>query len=273
VLAGLPTAGILLVSVAVAVCRPLASTPTYYLLPLLASAYFGRPRRLAVELGVFAGSLALVLAVWAETPVASAVFLGTAIPGVCVAVVVAGLKQRLDEHVDGLRDLASTDALTGLLNHGAFAAELERALERCDRTGEPATLLLIDLDHFKRINDRFGHQEGDRMLRVVSDVLAAHRRRDDLLGRVGGEEFALLLPGADAAVAEGVAGRVRSALRAATASASARLTLSVGIASRSAAVTTSHTLLHAADQALYAAKARGRDRAVAFAAGELSAAA
>ena len=111
------------------------------------------------------------------------------------------------------------------------------------------------------------------MLCVVSDVLAAHRRRDDLLGRVGGEEFALLLPGADAAVAQGVAGRVRSALRAATTSAPAGLTLSVGIASRSAAVTTPHALLQAADRALYAAKARGRDRAVAFALGELPAAA
>ena len=76
------------------------------------------------------------------------------------------------------------------------------------------TLLLFDIDHFKSVNDRFGHQEGDRMLRLVSDLLVAHKRRDDALGRVGGEEFALLLLDADAGTAQLVAERVRGALRA-----------------------------------------------------------
>ena len=131
-----------------------------------------------------------MLALWVEPGVRVAIFLGTAIPALFVAVVVAGLRHRLDAHVDGLRQLAATDPLTGMLNHGAFGAALERALRAA---GEPLTLLLFDIDHFKSVNDRFGHQEGDRMLRLVSDLLVQHKRRDDALGRVGGEEFALLL--------------------------------------------------------------------------------
>jgi diguanylate cyclase (GGDEF)-like protein len=258
VLTCLPTLGLLLVGVAVAVARPLASTPTYYLLPILASAYFGSHRRLAVDLGVFAASLTVALAVWAEPGVRLAVFLGTAIPGVFAAVVVASLKHRLDAHVDDLRRLAATDPLTGALNHGAFGAALERACADDERL----TLLLFDIDHFKVVNDSFGHQEGDRMLKLVSDVLDAHKRRDDVLGRVGGEEFALLLRGADAAAAQLVAERARGALRAATALTPASMTLSVGIAERSEEIASSHQLLETADRALYLAKDRGRDRAV-----------
>jgi diguanylate cyclase (GGDEF)-like protein len=261
-LAGLPTAGLVLVAAAVAIAEPLASTPTYFLLPILASAYFGSARRLAIDVGLCAGSLALALALWAEPVARTAVWMGTVIPVVGVALVVAGLKRRLDAQVDGLRNLADTDPLTGVLNHGAFGAELERALDRYRDAGRGATLLLLDIDHFKTVNDRFGHQEGDRMLRLVSRLLAEHRRRDDALGRVGGEEFALLLVDADPDVAHRVADRIRAALRDATAEALVPLTLSVGIAALSPAVATSHALLHAADRALYVAKDRGRDQAV-----------
>jgi diguanylate cyclase (GGDEF)-like protein len=257
VLRGLPTAGLLLVGAAVAVAEPLATTPTYYLLPLLASAYFGSPRRLAADLAVFAVSLAVALALWVEPGVRVAIFLGTALPALFVAGVVAALKQRLDVHVDDLRRRAATDPLTGVLNHGAFGAALDRAFAGRDRM----TLLLFDLDHFKSVNDNFGHQEGDRMLRLVSEVLVAHKRRDDALGRIGGEEFALLLHDADTGAGRLVADRIRGALRAATAVRPATLTLSVGIAERSDEVASSHALLRAADRALYVAKARGRDQA------------
>jgi diguanylate cyclase (GGDEF)-like protein len=261
-LAHVPTIGILMVSVAVAIATPLASTPTYYLLPILASAYFNSTRRLVADLGVFVGSLSVVLALWVEPEARMAGFIGTVIPAVCVAFVVSGLKRRLDAKVDGLRNRADTDPLTGALNHGAFGDALDRALGSYRATGRGAALLLIDVDHFKSVNDRFGHQEGDRMLRLVSDLLGEHKRRDDVLGRVGGEEFALLLPDADAAVAQRVADRIRTALRTATESTRASLTLSVGIAGLSPAVDSSHALLHAADRALYAAKDRGRDQAV-----------
>jgi len=262
VLASLPALGLLLAGVAIAVAKPLASTPTYALLPILASAYYGTPRRLAIETGAYVVGLAVVLAIWAEPGVRMAVYIGTVIPAVCVALVVAQLKRRVDEHVDGLRDRADTDALTGLLNHGAFGADLEAAVARCADIGESATLLLLDVDHFKLVNDRYGHLQGDRALTVVSDVLTAHKRRGDLLGRVGGEEFALLLPNADVDAAHGVAERVRSAVRDATAATPWPLTVSIGIATVSPATATSDTLMHAADRALYAAKARGRDRSV-----------
>ncbi len=258
----LPAGGLLLVGAAVAVSTPLASAPTYYLLPLLASAYFSTPRRLAAELGLFAVSFTVVLTFWVEPGVRVAIFLGTAIPALCVAFVVAGLRHRLHEHVDGLRQLAATDPLTGLLNHGAFAAALERGCAGA----EPVTLLLFDIDHFKSVNDRFGHQEGDRMLRLVSDLLVRHKRHDDALGRVGGEEFALLLFNADSRTAQLVAERILGALRSATAVTPASLTLSVGIAERSGSVASSHALLEAADRALYLAKDRGRDQAVLVAA-------
>ena len=99
------------------------------------------------------------------------------------------------------------------------------------------------------------------MLRLVSEVLVAHKRRDDALGRIGGEEFALLLHDADTGAGRLVADRIRGALRAATAVTPATLTLSVGIAERSDEVASSHALLRAADRALYVAKARGRDQA------------
>jgi diguanylate cyclase (GGDEF)-like protein len=261
-LAALPTLGILQVGVAVAIATPLASTPAYYLLPVLASAYFGRPRRVVADLCICAVTLAAVLVLWAEPVVRTAVFLGTMIPAICVALVVGGLKRRLDAHVDDLRTLADTDPLTGALNHGAFGSALDGAVDRFRATGRGAALLLIDVDHFKSVNDRFGHQEGDRMLRLVSALLAEHKRRDDLLGRVGGEEFALLLPEADPQAAQRVAERIRTALRAATASTRTALTLSVGIAALSPAIDSSHALLHAADRALYEAKGRGRDQAV-----------
>jgi diguanylate cyclase (GGDEF)-like protein len=257
-LASLPALGLVLVGFAIAVGEPLASTPTYALLPILASAYYGTPRRLAAEVGAFVVGLAVVLALWVDPGVRAAIYIGTVIPAVCVAVVVALLKRRVDDHVDGLHHRADTDALTGLLNHGAFNAALEEALA----TGAPATLLLLDIDHFKLVNDRHGHLHGDRALRVVGDVLIAHKRRGDLLGRVGGEEFALLLPDAGLDAAHGVAERVRVRVREATASTPSPLTVSIGIATRTEAAEGPHALLHAADRALYEAKARGRDRAV-----------
>jgi diguanylate cyclase (GGDEF)-like protein len=258
----LPAIGVLMVSAAVAVSKPLAATPTYYLLPLLASAYFNSPRRLAFDLALFGASLVLVLALFVEPEVRIAIFLGTTIPALFVTACVAALRQRLDSHLAGLRELASTDALTGTLNHGAFRQELDKALEQTRVTGERLSLLLVDIDYFKAVNDSFGHAEGDRMLRLVAELLVSHKRRDDALGRIGGEEFALLLRGADSHAAQLVAARIRGALRAATIMTPANLTLSVGIAERSDELRTSHALLEAADRALYAAKDRGRDQAV-----------
>ena len=146
VLACLPTLGILLVGSAVAIATPLASTPAYYLMPVLASAYFGSTRRLVVDLCVCAATLAAVLALWVAPEARVAIFIGTMIPAVCVALVVTGLRRRLDAHVDDLRNLADTDPLTGALNHGAFGSALDHTLDRYHATGRGAALLLIEAD-------------------------------------------------------------------------------------------------------------------------------
>jgi diguanylate cyclase (GGDEF)-like protein len=111
-----------------------------------------------------------------------------------------------------LRTQASTDPLTGVANRRAWEAEASRSLARAARTGEPMTVALLDLDGFKEVNDRDGHGAGDRLLRLVATEWRARLRATDLLGRHGGDEFVLCLPGTDAAGAEEVLERLRGGL-------------------------------------------------------------
>lgn len=152
---------------------------------------------------------------------------------------------------------ATTDHLTGLPNRRA----LERAVS--DFAGEACALLYADIDHFKRINDRFGHLAGDEALKLVARVLKQTLREDDVPARIGGEEFALWLPGTPLADARDVAERVRAAVAAAPLSIGGeevRLTLSLGIAAMPEIVARAANLYAAADAALYQAKVRGRNR-------------
>lgn len=165
-----------------------------------------------------------------------------------------------------LARLAETCPLTGLVNRRGFDAALDRAVRRARRTRTPLSLLLLDLDHFKRLNDTLGHQAGDDALRRFGTILgAASRRPDDVAARYGGEEFALILPDTDAAGAVEVAGRVRQALVSAAIShpegIGGLMTASIGIATAPpAALSDPDTLLSQADAALYRAKHSGRDR-------------
>jgi diguanylate cyclase (GGDEF)-like protein len=185
--------------------------------------------------------------------------LGTAL---VAGVLVSYQRGRIDRLVHRLTDAARTDPLTGLLNRRGLEEIFDVELERARRSGARLSVVAGDLDGFKLVNDRLGHQAGDEALVALSADLLKWKRRIDVAARVGGEEFALLLPDVDPAAAHRVAERIRAALRAATASARTSLTLSVGIAALSPVVDTSHALLHAADRALYAAKGQGRDRAV-----------
>jgi diguanylate cyclase (GGDEF)-like protein len=168
-----------------------------------------------------------------------------------------------------LERVAQTDGLTGIANRRTFDEALECAIRRARRTNEPVSLLLLDLDHFKVLNDMAGHQVGDEVLRRFAGVLAqAARRPDDVAARYGGEEFALILPATDQAGALDVAQRVIGNLVAAKLphpkGIDGLVTVSVGVATADpGAKLAPETLLWAADTGLYEAKKAGRNRSVA----------
>lgn len=163
-----------------------------------------------------------------------------------------------------LQHLSSHDSLTGLLNRRAFLAQLDGELARLRRGGPGCALLLLDLDHFKQVNDRHGHAMGDAVLMRAADALRESARGTDIVARTGGEEFCVLAPMTDAEGARMLAQRLRAALRAHTALAGqgVQVSASVGVAlAPSGSGEPADGLLARADAALYRAKAGGRDRA------------
>lgn len=183
-------------------------------------------------------------------------------------VVVCWMVVRVQSQASRLREtlarMARVDALTGLLNRRGFDEALEREHARRARAGPSWSLLLVDIDHFKRVNDRWGHQAGDETLRLLGGLLDSFFRATDAVGRIGGEEFAVLMvnigPEEAAERASGLCETVRTRARAWD----HPITVSVGVAitpSVSAEAPSPAELLAAADVALYAAKAAGRDRA------------
>jgi diguanylate cyclase (GGDEF)-like protein len=162
--------------------------------------------------------------------------------------------------------LARTDALTGLPNRRETMERLQGELQRSQRSGRPIAVLMFDIDHFKRVNDTWGHAAGDQVLRAVADTAHDSLRRIDSCGRIGGEEFLVLLPETDPENAHGAAERLRAAIelcRVHYADQVLRVTVSIGVAIQLAeASQTAEVLLQRADQALYAAKEGGRNRVV-----------
>jgi diguanylate cyclase (GGDEF)-like protein len=171
--------------------------------------------------------------------------------------------------MEALRQLATRDSLTGLLNRREFDRILAEEHARAVRFGEPVALVMVDLDHFKMINDRHGHPVGDAVLVEVARRLTAQVRTVDRVMRVGGEEFALLLAQTNLADALRVAERVVAAMRAEPVATgeggTLAFTASVGVAALPEHAGTPAILVTAADRALYAAKAAGRNRVVAAA--------
>jgi diguanylate cyclase (GGDEF)-like protein len=165
-----------------------------------------------------------------------------------------------------LRNQSIRDPLTGLFNRRYAEESLERELRRAARSGAPIGLISLDLDHFKRYNDRYGHETGDVVLRLVSKFVESSVRGGDIACRYGGEEFLLILPEAPLTVAAARAEAIRDGVRAIKvprlASTGEVLTVSLGVASFPEHGTDVRTLLRVADAALYEAKAEGRDRVV-----------
>jgi two-component system, cell cycle response regulator len=174
---------------------------------------------------------------------------------------------QLEEANRRLSQLAVTDGLTGLYNHRHFQEQLRLAVERALRTGGRVAALMIDVDHFKKFNDREGHPGGDEALRAVARLLSEERRQLDVVARYGGEEFALLLEGVGkqsaAELAEKIRARVASAgIPGAELQPLGKLTVSIGVAVCPDDANTAESLLEAADVALYRAKKSGRDAVV-----------
>lgn len=166
------------------------------------------------------------------------------------------------------RQLADIDQLSGLLNRRAFMDEAETALADLSNSKRPCSFIMLDLDHFKSINDNYGHDAGDRALAIFSLCLRESTRSIDIAGRMGGEEFAVILPGADAAVALQVAERIRSSFLAAEITLENTQvlhgTVSGGVSSADDVGYELKRLSRAADNALYAAKREGRNRVSVF---------
>lgn len=163
-----------------------------------------------------------------------------------------------------LRRIVSQDALTGVMSRRAWFEAAREAFARAGRSGRDLALLALDIDHFKSINDRYGHAGGDAVLKGFAQVVSDNVRQGDFLGRLGGEEFAVLLPDTGPADALKLAERICEAVRTHTFAEveDCRITVSIGYAPRLVNETGPETALQRADLALYAAKNAGRDRVV-----------
>ncbi len=167
--------------------------------------------------------------------------------------------------IDSLVELSSRDPLTGLANRRAFDLALAREIDRVARSGEPALLLALDIDHFKRVNDVHGHQAGDQVIRHVASALLDSVRPMDLVARVGGEEFAIILPNCPNTFGETVAERVRRRVAQMPVAIGLRqqigVTISIGGAYAPQWVRSTGALWHErADLQLYCAKTQGRNQ-------------
>jgi two-component system cell cycle response regulator len=169
------------------------------------------------------------------------------------------LREELVAQGARLESLLREDALTGLSNRRAVLTQLAGMVSAARRHGHPLSIAILDLDHFKRNNDSYGHKVGDDVLVAAAHAMGTHLRAEDQLGRLGGEEFLVLLPDTDSEAAGHVAEKLRAEV--ATAPTSVPVTVSIGVATWDGEAP--EDLLHRADEALYAAKEAGRDRVLA----------
>lgn len=158
---------------------------------------------------------------------------------------------------------ATRDSMTGVMNRGHFMQQAAQEIERATRFRDPLSLALIDIDHFKKVNDGYGHDVGDKAIKLVADAVTAHLRRVDTFGRIGGEEFAMLLPRANDEAACDFMQRIRRVVADTVLSVDGtalRLTISIGVAQLRDPVRDVTALMRQADVALYRAKNEGRNQ-------------
>jgi diguanylate cyclase (GGDEF)-like protein/putative nucleotidyltransferase with HDIG domain len=234
----------------------------FYLWVFLYASYFFTAKQAALQIvfvGAVYGALLISRAPTDGIPSWWLVGMGTLLVG---AMVIMAMRARVELLIARLYDAARTDPLTKLSNRRGFRELLDLELERARRHGSGMGVLVGDLDNFKDINDLRGHQVGDLALQRVAKLLEEGKRPIDATARVGGEEFALILPDIERSEAFALAEHLRLALHKAFAQDPTELTISFGLSLYPENGETAASLIHAADQALYAAKESGRDRTV-----------
>jgi diguanylate cyclase (GGDEF)-like protein len=233
---------------------PAGGDEMYYLWVALYSAYFLGRLATAAHLALIAVAYAVTLAAVDPGSIAVSRWLSTVGLVVGSAVVVHLLSERVGRLVGELQVAARTDGLTGLPNRRAFEEHFAREVARATRTHRPFALLLADIDRFKELNDRHGHLAGDAALCELGRMLSAELRRNDVPARVGGDEFAVLLPEAAVEEARDIGSRLARVVTERMRAVGAPLSLSFGVAAFGNDGHTLDDLTRAADRALYAAK-------------------
>lgn len=254
---------ILLTSAAVVFAHPLGPAPLYYVWPALNCGYFGNRRDARVASAVMSVSfaIALLLAHGVQVPIIT--YASVVSFFLVILLAVQYQARRTDVIVEELNVAAATDGLTGLLDRRAFNQAFEREIERARTSGLALSMVFFDLDHFKQVNDGFGHAAGDEALCAFARILERECSVTDLLARMGGEEFAVVMFDADSDSAKLFAERIALELAAWSEQHPPLLTTSAGIAVLSRETATPSQMLTAADHALYAAKDAGRNRVIA----------
>jgi diguanylate cyclase (GGDEF)-like protein len=243
----------------IALGRPYGMAPYFYLWPVVYTAYFSSRRIVVVAYGWMVVTLGFGLAFNPMAELKVDTFVGTASTVGLMAVLISAMTRQEQRLRVELAVAAETDPLTGLLNRRSFNPRFEALIAEAGRWRRPLSVVMLDIDHFKRLNDELGHHVGDQALQELSAVLRAQSRDQDLVSRFGGEEFAVALPGADLSAARAYTERVAAALREVVVEGTV-LSVSAGIAALCSGRTQPDELLMLADEALYAAKAGGRCR-------------
>jgi diguanylate cyclase (GGDEF)-like protein len=254
--------GVVLIAYALSTSPGPGDGAVLYALPVFwTTFYFGRRGAVAILACVAVGHAITLLALPAADSYPGR-WLDVMVSMSGVAIVVLVLERRNELLVIRLAGEARTDPLTGLLNRRGFDEHASRELAHAGRGGRSIALVTFDIDHFKLINDRWGHVVGDRVLVHIARLLTSESRLIDVAARLGGEEFAVLMPGSDKAGAVAFAERVRRALAETDCSNLPQVRMSAGLATTTTALDV-EAMLQRVDEALYAAKRGGRDRTVA----------
>jgi diguanylate cyclase (GGDEF)-like protein len=253
--------GVVLIAYALITTPGPTDAAVLYALPVFwTTFFFGRRGAIAI-LACVAVAHAIALLAMPAADAYPGRWLDVMVSGCGVSLVVLVLERRNEVLVTRLAEEARTDPLTGLLNRRGFDEHAVREFAHSGRDGSPIALAMLDIDHFKRVNDEWGHLVGDRVLAHLARILASESRGIDVAARLGGEEFAVLMPGGDTTGARAFVERVRVRLQAEASPDLPAVRVSAGVVATSEPLDL-QVMLACVDRALYAAKRGGRDRTV-----------